>query len=77
MVSYWENCYATEASSRLVQHGFEDLRLTEIITVVNSRNFASARVAEKLGLVVREKVEWPKQELVDLYVIIRDKRSLR
>ena len=68
----WGNGYATEASARLIQHGFEDLRLPEVIAVVNPQNVASARVAEKLGLAVREKVVWPKQGLVDLYVITRE-----
>jgi len=69
---HWGNGYATESASRLIQHGFDDLQLPEIIAVVNPLNVASTRVAEKLGFVVREKVEWPKQGLVDLYVITRE-----
>lgn len=68
----WGNGYATEASARLIQYGFESLDLAEIIAAVNPKNGASARVAEKLGLSVREKVEWPKQGLVDLYTITKE-----
>ena len=70
--AHWGNGYATEGAARLIQHGFEDLRLPEVIAVVNPQNVASARVAEKLGFAVREKVVWPKQGLVDLYVITRE-----
>ncbi|MCP4640547.1 MAG: GNAT family N-acetyltransferase [bacterium] len=64
----WGNGYATEAAARLIRHGFEDMDLPEIIAVVNPLNVASARVVEKLGFAVREQIEWPGQDLVDLYV---------
>jgi len=67
----WGNGYATEASAKLIQYGFESLNLAEIVAAIHPNNFASARIAEKLGLSVREKVEWPKQGLVNLYVITR------
>ncbi|MCP4640090.1 MAG: GNAT family N-acetyltransferase [bacterium] len=67
--SCWGNGYATEAAARLVRHGFDDLRLNEIVAAVNPRNVASARVVQKLGFTVREQVPWPEQGLVDLYVV--------
>jgi len=66
---HWGEGFATEAASRLVRHGIEDLRLPEIVAAINPRNIASARVVEKMGFTVREKVEWPEQGLVDLYII--------
>jgi len=68
----WGNGYATEASARLINHAFEDLHLAEVVAAIHPLNGASARVAQKLGLTVREKIEWPEQGLVDLYVITRE-----
>jgi ribosomal-protein-alanine N-acetyltransferase len=65
----WGHGYATEAAASLMEHGFEVLGLDEVIAAVNPLNVPSARVAQKLGLVVREKVDWPKQGVVDLYAI--------
>lgn len=68
----WGNGYATEAAGCLIAHGFDELFLQEICAAINPANTASARVAQKLGFSVRRKVEWPKQGLVDLYVITKE-----
>jgi RimJ/RimL family protein N-acetyltransferase len=68
----WGNGYATEAAARLIEHAFEELLLPEVVAAIHPLNVASARVVEKLGLTVREKIEWPKQGLVELYAIGRD-----
>ena len=69
---HWCNGYATAATARLLQHSFEDLGLPEVVAAISPENIASARVAQKLGLTVREQVSWPKRGLVDLYVITRE-----
>ena len=69
---YWGNGYATEAASCLIAHGFVDLCLDDICAAINPSNIASARVAQKLGFSLRRKVAWPKQGLVDLYVITKE-----
>ena len=68
----WGKGYATEAAARLLRHAFEDLDLAEVVAAVHPLNLASARVAQKLGLAVRVKTEWPEQGLVDLYAITRE-----
>ncbi len=42
--------YATEAARRLLELGFQELRLHRIIGRLESRNTASARVLERLGM---------------------------
>ncbi len=74
---HWRNGYATEAAGCLVAHGFNEMSLQEIYAIVNPANTASTRVVQKLGLRVRRKVEWPKQGLVDLYVIPREEYNER
>ena len=70
--AHWGKGYATEAAQCLVRHGFADLGLDEIVAAVNPANVRSIRVAEKLGLRLRTKIEWPKQGLVNLYGITRE-----
>jgi ribosomal-protein-alanine N-acetyltransferase len=41
----WGRGYATEASFALIEHGFNDLHLGEIIAAINPQNVASLRVA--------------------------------
>lgn len=46
---YWNNGFATEAVSLLVDHGFNNLKLIRIFTGVFENNKASQRVLEKCG----------------------------
>jgi RimJ/RimL family protein N-acetyltransferase len=45
------------------------LDIPEVVAAVNPENHASARVVQKLGFVVRQKVDWPEQGPIDLYVL--------
>ena len=47
---FWGLGYATEAAQAVVQYGFEKLRLHRIYARYLSRNTASGRVLEKLGM---------------------------
>ena len=64
--AYWGQGYITEAAREMIQHGFEDLRLSRIYGAAFSDNAASARLQEKLGFRYRytkEHVWWePLQE---------------
>ncbi len=42
--------YATEAASKLIQFGFEDLNLRVIYATCDTRNVASYKVMEKIGM---------------------------
>lgn len=67
--AWWGQGYATEAASRLIQFGFEELRLNRIYANHNGGNFASGRVMQKIGMkyegTLREHV-WHRGRFVDL-----------
>lgn len=46
---HWGQGYATEATSRLLEHGFGPLDLAEVVILTHPLNTASLRLAEKLG----------------------------
>lgn len=50
-VPYWNKGYATEAAERLIEYGFEDLSLNRIAARHFTRNPASGRVMQKVGMV--------------------------
>lgn len=50
-VPYWGMGYATEATKRIIQHGFEDCKLNRIYAYHFTRNAASRRVQEKAGMI--------------------------
>jgi ribosomal-protein-alanine N-acetyltransferase len=47
---YWNSGYCTEASNRVVKYGFEDLSLHRIHAMHLSRNPASGKVMQKIGM---------------------------
>lgn len=47
----WGHGYATEAASRAVAFGFEQLHLTEIVSFTTPANYRSRRVMERIGMV--------------------------
>ena len=48
---HWGQGLATEAAQALVQYGFEHLKLSRLICLIDHGNQASIRVATKLGMV--------------------------
>jgi RimJ/RimL family protein N-acetyltransferase len=47
---HWGSGYATEGARACLDHGFGDLGLRQVISIIDPRNAASVRVAEKLGM---------------------------
>ena len=47
---YWRQGYVTEASIKLLEFGFEQLNLHRIYATCDTKNIASARVLEKIGM---------------------------
>ena len=47
---YWNRGLATEAAQRVRDHGFGDLQLSRLISLIHPENHASRRVAEKNGM---------------------------
>ena len=50
--AYWGRGLATEAGRAFVSFGFDELRLSRMVTAVQVGNDASVRVLEKLGFVL-------------------------
>src|SRR5947208_5447772 len=48
--AHWGNGYATEGARASLRHGFGELRLRQIISIIDPRNAASVRVAERLEM---------------------------
>jgi len=47
---YWGQGLATEAAQAILNYGFEKLNLSRLISVIDSENIASQRVAAKIGM---------------------------
>jgi RimJ/RimL family protein N-acetyltransferase len=47
---HWGNGYATEGARASLVHGFGELGLAQIISIIDPGNAASIRVAERLGM---------------------------
>jgi [ribosomal protein S5]-alanine N-acetyltransferase len=48
--AYWGRGLATEAARTVRDYAFQVLTLTRLVSIIDSRNAASARVAEKIGM---------------------------
>ena len=73
---FWGEGYATEAAAGVVNYGFETLSLNNISARHLSRNPASGRVMQKLGMrhvaTLREDtIKWGKFEDIELYCVLR------
>ena len=58
---YWGNGLATEAARASVCYGFETLKLSRIIGLVDPQNTRSVRVLEKSGLSFERTIEYASQ----------------
>jgi len=54
---YWGQGLATEAARGILQYGFERLKLARLICMIDPENFASRRVAEKIGMTLEKKLD--------------------
>jgi ribosomal-protein-alanine N-acetyltransferase len=48
--AYWQQGYATEVASALIEYGFSVLKFTELIAIIRKDNLASIQVAKKIGM---------------------------
>ena len=72
---YWNQGYATEAASAVIEFGFVELKLNRIGAQHLARNPSSGRVMEKIGLqqegtARQATVKWGKYEDLRLYGIL-------
>jgi RimJ/RimL family protein N-acetyltransferase len=73
---YWKQGYCTEAATTVLEYGFQKLDLNKIIATHITRNPASGKVMEKIGMkregILREHVyKWDKYEDIVIYGILR------
>ncbi|BAO55183.1 GNAT family N-acetyltransferase [Nonlabens marinus] len=58
MREHWGKGYATEASEKVLEFGFEHHQKEQIIAHVHEHNYGSQRVAEKLGFHLDHRFLW-------------------
>jgi RimJ/RimL family protein N-acetyltransferase len=63
----WHQGYATEAARKLLRHAFDELGLARVISLIDPRNTASLRVAERLGAVREPDISAPRWGRLRLY----------
>lgn len=73
---FWGQGYATEAGAAWVRHGFEDLGLTEIVSVYEPENTASGSVMQRLGFTLARATTHPAMG-VPLHVMALTEASWR
>jgi RimJ/RimL family protein N-acetyltransferase len=67
----WGHGYATEAARACRDWGFRHLDTDSLISLPDSRNQPSIRVAQRVGMVFRERIVWHGKN-TDVYGITRD-----
>jgi len=68
----WNQGYASEAARACRDHGFANLKVTRLISLIRPENLASRRVAEKNGMTIWKEVT--KANLLHyVYAITRDR----
>jgi [ribosomal protein S5]-alanine N-acetyltransferase len=58
---YWGQGLATEAAIACREYGFTQLGCNQLVCLIHPNNVASRRVAEKMGMVLTQQVEWHHQ----------------
>jgi ribosomal-protein-alanine N-acetyltransferase len=53
---YWNRGFATEGARAVRDHGFRDLKLVRLISLVHPENIPSRRVAEKNGMIMEKEI---------------------
>ena len=81
-VPFWNRGYASEAGRAVVRHAFETLGLNRVFAEHFTRNPASGRVLQKIGMrhegsLRKHIVKWGEPIDVELYGIVREEWSGR
>ena len=54
---YWGQGLGTEVAQAILDYGFEELKLSRLICLIDPQNIASQKVAEKIGMTLEKRVE--------------------
>ncbi|MBM7601667.1 RimJ/RimL family protein N-acetyltransferase [Virgibacillus halotolerans] len=73
---YWGKGYATEAAQLIIDFGFNELNLNRIWAPIMSKNKASCKVMEKVGMsyegtIKQDILRWGQYEDVDIYGLLK------
>jgi len=71
LTNYWGQGLATEAAIAMKTYAFNDMNLTRLISLIETENIASVRVAEKNGFKLEKKMLYDGRISVGMYVAIR------
>lgn len=55
---YWGAGFATEAMSAALEHCFQTIRQTRIVSLVDPANVASKRLMARVGMTLEREVDW-------------------
>ena len=73
--THWNNGYATESAKAMIDYGFANYNLTQIIGNASVKNPASIRVFEKLGMSYVKTTDYDGLERAVLYHILNPKQQ--
>ena len=68
---YWGQGLATEAAATMMRYAFQRMHLSELVAVVNPENKQSRKLLQKIGMIPRGHLNWPRQGLVEVMGIRR------
>ena len=68
--SHWGKGYATEGAKAAVDWAFEHLETDELISLIDPENIKSARVAERIGETLKEKIVF-RGKPINIYALRR------
>lgn len=68
---YWRNGYATQAAKACLKYGFENKNFDEIFSYQKWTNVPSRKVAEKMGMTLREEYADEKNTKTSVYSITK------
>lgn len=69
--SYWGRGLATEATTALKHYAFNEWGLSRLISLIDTDNIASVRVAEKNGFKLEKTMLYDGRISVDFYAVLR------
>lgn len=56
---YWGQGLASEAAQGILKYGFENLKLSRLVSLIEPENIGSQKVAEKMGMKLEKKIQMP------------------